>query len=741
MRAAHLAEQVRAAEAALVAAAPPDHWMRQAAFHVARAVRAEIRARGRRVYGARVLVLAGTGDNGGDGLYAAALLAGRGAQVRALVRREAPGQKTARAAGQDTARAAGQETARAAGQETAGQETAQAAEAELASARLTGWRAHPRALQEAQRAGVRLHAEVDAELAEWAASADVLVDALTGTGVGRGPGSALRGPARSWVEKLLHLLPGACGGGEWAANARPLPAGAAGPCAQAVEWSSGAPQKAVRAGPAVVAVDLPSGICPDSGEVHGPVLPATHTVTIGSAKAGLLLPPAAHLCGRVELVLPELFPASAGPADAGAAPAASPARSAWLGEHAAPAASGPGPADAAVLRVEDADVHAHWTIPPARAHKYTRGVLGLLAGSRDYPGAAVLAATAAVETGVGMLRLLSGSPSQAGPSQAGHAQSRPEQARPSQAGPEHARPSQAGPAQAGPEQSRPEQACPGQAGHAQPHPAQAVLAACPEAVPCEGRVQARVLGPGLSTAELPAAGRLIEAARADQLPLVIDATGLRAVAGESPIPLPPLTLLTPHAGELAELLAGLSGAGPDRAEVEARPAHWARYAARLTGAVVLLKGPVTVVAPPHGSLLTATGAPAWLATAGAGDVLSGLLGAVLSARGEHLRLLCAHDPAAAQSELACLSALAAHVHARAAAQANPGGPLRALAVARQLPATLTELLAAHPAPPPGDVPSKAAGGTSATPGRAGRAAAWRAAPQIFTRRGRGRMSP
>lgn len=695
MRAAHLAGQVRAAEAALVAAAPPDHWMRQAAFHVARAVRAEIRARGRRVYGARVLVLAGTGDNGGDGLYAAALLAGRGAQVRALVRREAPGQ----------------ETARAAGQETAGQETARAAEAELASARLTGWRAHPRALQEAQRAGVRLHAEVDAELAEWAASADVLVDALTGTGVGRGPGSALRGPARSWVEKLLHLLPGACGEGEWAATARPLTAGAAGPCAQAVEWSSGVPQKVLWAGPAVVAVDLPSGICPDSGEVHGPVLPATHTVTIGSAKAGLLLPPAAHLSGRVELVLPELFPASAGPADAGAASAASPARSAWLGEHAAPAASGPGPADAAVLRVEDADVHAHWPIPPARAHKYTRGVLGLLAGSRDYPGAAVLAATAAVEAGVGMLRLLSGSPSQAG-----HAQSRPEQARPSQAGPEQSRPGQAG-------------------------PAQAVLAACPEAVPGEGRVQARVLGPGLSTAELPAAGRLIEAARADQLPLVIDATGLRAVAGESSIPLPPLTLLTPHAGELAELLARLSGAGPDRAEVEARPAHWARYAARLTGAVVLLKGPVTVVAPPHGSLLTATGAPAWLATAGAGDVLSGLLGAVLSARGEHLRLLCAHDPAAAQSELACLSALAAHVHARAAAQANPGGPLRALAVARQLPATLAELLAAHPAPPPGDVPSKAAGGTSAIPGRAGRAAAWRTAPQIFTRRGRERMSP
>lgn len=739
MKAAHLAGDVRAAEAALVAAAPPDHWMRQAAAHVARAVRGEIRARGRGVYGARVLVLAGAGDNGGDGLYAAALLARGGVEVRAVARREAPeqggdapqataldglcGPKAPGPAGFSRPQVSGPDGAR----ESAA--TGQDANGQAPAVLGTGWRAHPRALQEALRAGVRLEAEVSAELAEWAASADVLVDALTGTGVGRGPGSALRGPARSWVEKLLHLLPGACGEGEWAANARPLPAGEAGPSAQAVEWSSGAPQKVLRAGPAVVAVDLPSGICPDSGEVHGPALPATLTVTIGSAKAGLLLPPAAHLCGRVELVLPELFPASAAPADAGPAPAA----------------SGPAHAVPAVLRVEDSDVRAHWPVPPARAHKYTRGVLGLLAGSRDYPGAAVLAATAAVEAGVGMLRLLPGTTEQ----------SHPAQTRPAQAGPAQPRP-----AQAGPEQPH----------SAQPQATQAVLAACPEAVPGEGRVQARVLGPGLSAAELPAAGRLIEAARADCLPLVIDATGLGAVEGASSIPLPPLTVLTPHAGELAQLLARLPGAAPDRAEVEARPAHWARRAAQLTGAVVLLKGSVTVVAPPHGSLLTATGAPAWLATAGAGDVLSGLLGALLSARGEHLSQLCASDPAAAQSELACLSALAAHVHARAAAQANPGGPLRALAVARQLPATLAELLTAHPAPPPGGASNRAAGGTSATlpvpppggpldraaggtsaipgrpalpahPGRPGRAAAWRAAPQISSRRGRGRMTP
>ncbi|WP_371152716.1 bifunctional ADP-dependent NAD(P)H-hydrate dehydratase/NAD(P)H-hydrate epimerase [Buchananella felis] len=716
MKAAHLAGDVRAAEAALVAAAPPDHWMRQAAAHVARAVRGEIRARGRGVYGARVLVLAGAGDNGGDGLYAAALLARGGVEVRAVARREAPeqggdapqataldglcGPKAPGPAGFSRPKApgpAGFSRPQVSGPDGARKSaaTGQDANGQAPAVLGTGWRAHPRALQEALRAGVRLEAEVSAELAEWAASADVLVDALTGTGVGRGPGSALRGPARSWVEKLLHLLPGACGESEWAANARPLPAGEAGPSAQAVEWSSGAPQKALRAGPAVVAVDLPSGICPDSGEVHGPALPATLTVTIGSAKAGLLLPPAAHLCGRVELVLPELFPASAAPADAGPAPAA----------------SGPAHAVPAVLRVEDSDVRAHWPVPPARAHKYTRGVLGLLAGSRDYPGAAVLAATAAVEAGVGMLRLLPGTTEQNHP-----AQPRPAQPRPAQADPE-------------------------QPHSAQPQAAQAVLAACPEAVPGEGRVQARVLGPGLSAAELPAAGRLIEAARADCLPLVIDATGLGAVEGASSIPLPPLTVLTPHAGELAQLLARLPGAVPDRAEVEARPAHWARRAAQLTGAVVLLKGAVTVVAPPHGSLLTATGAPAWLATAGAGDVLSGLLGALLSARGEHLSQLCASDPAAAQSELACLSALAAHVHARAAAQTNPGGPLRALAVARQLPATLAELLAAHPAPPPGGVPSKAAGGTSAIPGRAGRAAAWRAAPQISSRRGRGRMTP
>ncbi len=87
-------------------------------------------------------------------------------------------------------------------------------------------------------------------------------------------------------------------------------------------------------------------------------------------------------------------------------------------------------------------------------------------------------------------------------------------------------------------------------------------------------------------------------------------------------------MLTPHAGELASLLAA-RGLAVERADVEAEPLRWAREAQRLTGAAVLLKGPVTIVVGTRGVLSQADGTP-WLATAGAGDVLAGVLGALIA---------------------------------------------------------------------------------------------------------------
>ena len=144
-------------------------------------------------------------------------------------------------------------------------------------------------------------------------------------------------------------------------------------------------------------------------------------------------------------------------------------------------------------------------------------------------------------------------------------------------------------------------------------------------------------------------------------------------------------VLTPHAGELATLLAAVRG-GPkvERAEVEARPLAAARELAAATGATVLLKGSTTIVVPPGGRdgsdggpVRTARQAPAWLATAGAGDVLAGILGALLAA---------GLPPADA-------AVLAADVHGRAARRASGGGPLLAGDVAAALPATVADLLA------------------------------------------------
>ena len=144
-----------------------------------------------------------------------------------------------------------------------------------------------------------------------------------------------------------------------------------------------------------------------------------------------------------------------------------------------------------------------------------------------------------------------------------------------------------------------------------------VRSAHPEGVVGPGQVQVWVVGSG---GDVDAEGAVREAA-ADGVPLVLDADALAHVPTGHPAGM----LLTPHAGELARML------DVERAEVEADQLAHARRAAERYGAVVLLKGRHTLVAAPDGRVRVTTVGPPWLATAGAGDVLAGLCGALMAA--------------------------------------------------------------------------------------------------------------
>ena len=500
------ADAVRAAEAPALAAGRP--LMRWAALEVAAAVRGELAAARIRSRSARVLVLAGGGNNGGDGLHAAADLAGRGMTVTALLARD---------------------------------------------------QVHPEALERARRAHVHLlPVSTEDQLAApgWRAAArqaHVWVDALAGIGIRGG----LRGQTAALVSALTELRQ----------------------------------ECTVR----VVAVDTPSGIDAGTGRLDGPLLAADRTVTMGAAKAALLLPPAALQAGTLQVAPLGLE------ADFGAQPAA-------------------------VTRLEPADVAADWPVPRLSDHKYTRGVLGVVAGSPNYPGAGVLTTGAATATGCGMVRYL-GAAEVAG----------------------------------------------------------RVLDHFPEVVTAAGRVQALVIGPGIAGEEQVAglAGAVtaaIEHAPHDQPPAVVwDAGAFGLLPDRQDLLRATRSVLTPHAGELAALLTAY-GEQVDRPAVEAEPAAWAVRAAELTESVVLVKGPVTVIAQPDGAVFSQADGSPWLATAGSGDVLAGVLGALA---------------ATSSAPLGRVAAAAALVHGRAAQMAGDGGPFGAHHLLDAIAPTITDLLT-HP---------------------------------------------
>ncbi|MDH6236021.1 NAD(P)H-hydrate dehydratase [Cryobacterium sp. CG_9.6] len=276
----------------------------------------------------------------------------------------------------------------------------------------------------------------------------------------------------------------------------------------------------------------------------------------------------------------------------------------------------------------NADQASDWIRVPGPADdKYTRGVLGILTGSKNYPGAAVLGAEAAVRTGVGMVRYL---------------------------GPQRA--------------------------------TSLVLQRRPEVVTVAGRVQAWLLGSGIDAASRgEKTTRALEAALAEGLPTVVDAGALDLVTDATDAVRP--IVITPHYRELATLLNARRGTvkSVSAAQIAAAPGEWAIRSARSLNVTVLLKGSVTRIASPSGARLTVSNAPAWLATAGSGDVLGGILGALVATHTEHI--------AADADALVSLAATAALVHARAAELAAAGGPLAALDVAEAVPTVIRALLA------------------------------------------------
>ncbi len=172
----------------------------------------------------------------------------------------------------------------------------------------------------------------------------------------------------------------------------------------------------------------------------------------------------------------------------------------------------------------------------------------------------------------------------------------------------------------------------------------------PTALDAASRCSAVVVGPGLGRTARSAA-EVIRLVADSPVPVVVDADGLHAlgrVGGDRSLQARSRVVLTPHDGEYARLVG--ADPGPDRIAA-------ARALAGSSGAVSLLKGPTTAVAHPDGRVRLARAGTTALATAGTGDVLSGVIGALL-ARGV--------DPLDA-------AALAAHVHGRAGARGLRGG--------------------------------------------------------------------
>lgn len=320
----------------------------------------------------------------------------------------------------------------------------------------------------------------------------------------------------------------------------------------------------------------------------------------------------------------------------------------------------------------DATLARYLLKPEADSHKYSRGVVRIIAGSQRFPGAGLLCVAGASHSGVGMIRL--------------NAPERVENL---------------------------------------------VLAAHPQIVPdgsaLTGACDALVLGPGLDAqkADWEAAAQLLE-----NTPAVIDASALEPVCAlvkEGKLRLRAHHILTPHEGELARclnLFAGtntgeIAGKLADKADkplgkfaFEISPAlqrriQGAQQLAALTGACVLAKGNRTVVVDANSQVYLLPAATPWLATAGSGDVLAGLMGGLLAL---NVRAGAGHvgAPAASGSATSADAAGTSQQSADAQGRGAPAASAAALApaiaqLAARLHALAGQLAAEATSPKPAEV--------------------------------------
>ncbi len=444
----HGVEQVREAEERAFAIVPPGELMRRAAHALALECVGLLRAERGTPIGASVLVMAGSGNNGGDALWAGALLARRGCRVDALTLA-------------DHVHAEG------------------AAALRRAGGRVRRWNPD------------------DAAQRTTLARADLALDGIVGIG---GTGG---------LRPAAALLVAA----------------------------------AAESGALIVAVDVPSGVDPDSGAVAGDAVTADVTVTFGCLKPGLVVAPGSLRSGRVHVIDIGLDLPAGGTLD--------------------------------ILEARDV---ARWVpAPQSDAYKYARGVVGVSAGSVPYPGAALLATSAARLSNVGMVRFLDRSDGAA-------------------------------------------------ASVVQHYPDIVVDGSDPTD---QARADAWACGPGFVGDHLDAL--TVSAVLATARPVVLDAGALSVVADDADIRsrlaerhrAGLLTVITPHQGEFERILPGLLAASSGRVDA-------ARAGAARLSAVVVLKGPGTVIAAPDGRVLVDVEGTADLGTAGSGDVLAGLIGALLA---------------------------------------------------------------------------------------------------------------
>ena len=261
--------------------------------------------------------------------------------------------------------------------------------------------------------------------------------------------------------------------------------------------------------------------------------------------------------------------------------------------------------------------------PSELDNKYSRGVLGVITGSAKFPGAAVLSTASASATGIGMIRF-----------------------------------------------------------HSNSGLAHLVLHSNPEVVVQPGAVTAWLAGSGIDAKRYSdfttwLRHRWFTLLAKQSVPTILDAGALH-LAGKFSQP----TLITPHAGELARLLTA-RGTTVTSEAIEGNPKKWAQLASEKLNVVVLLKGSRTVVADGDSIIELPVSTP-WLATAGSGDVLAGIIGALVATN--YIEIL--ND----RQRLSEVAASAAFIHNSAALLASRDAPISAPEIVRCIPDAIRKLI-------------------------------------------------